>query len=587
MNQLFKISSLSAVFMLLVLAISSCKKDKDDGFPITNDLRVLKVKTGTQSLTSGATDVSVIAALELVFSHKLNTSALENGLTISPATDYTVSYDNTGSFATIAFPSPLEYETEYTIRLPQGSYGANGESSTEDFVFNFTTHPFTAPGITLSGSAPAFFEGETMTVTAELAFPIFEDVTLDLVFAGSATGNGDDYTVSATSMTIPAGSTTASIEITGLNDGDDEGAETIIITIANLVNAVEKQPQVLTLTLGDTPPALELKGVMSLKIGGTSTNGRAIHLRVLEDIADLSEFGVGIANNGGGSDGREIDFPAISVAAGDDILLVRDIDEAGLSAYFGSYINDFEHVIPADGLNFNGDDPFELYKNTSVIETYGDVELQGTGLEWEYTGSWAYKFNGIWEYSQGDCSANSTSLQDAACVYPFCAPLQLYGVLAILWDGSGTNGGKAVHVRANRPIADLSQYSLGVANNGGGTDGIEFTFPALSVNEGDHILVSREPATIAAYFGNCFNGYAEVIESDAMNQNGDDAIELFDGMDVIETFGDANVDGTGQFWDYAGSWGYRLKGVWSYGGVDCAAGSTATQSSACPYGFCQ
>lgn len=586
MNQLFKITALSRVAMLLVLAISSCKKDKDDGFPITNDLRVLKVNIGNEAVTSGAMDVSVIADIELVFSHGLNTGAFENALSISPAANPSFSYDNDNSFATLSFADPLEYDTEYTLRLPQGSYGAGGQASTEDFVFTFTTHPFTAPSITLMSSAPGFFEGQKDTITAKLSFPIFQDVTLDLAFAGSAL-LGTDYEVDASSLTIPAGSSTAIAVLTALDDGTDEGVETIIVTIANLMNAVENQPQMLNLTLGDQPPPVAFKGVMSLKIGGTDTNGRAIHLQALQDIADLSEFGIGIANNGGGSDGREIDFPAISVSAGDDILLVRDIDEAGLAAYFGNCFNDFEHVIPSDGLNFNGDDPFELYKGTAVIEVYGDVELSGAGLEWEWTGSWAYKFDGIWEYGQVDCSANSTSSQDAACVYPFCAPLQLYGALALLWDGSGTNGGKAVHVRANRAIADLSQYSLGVANNGGGTDGIEFTFPAMSVGEGDHILVAREPATVASYFGGCYDGFAEVIQSDAMNQNGDDAIELFDGMDVIETYGDANVDGTGATWDYAGSWAYRLNGVWTYGGVDCAAGSTSTQSSACPYGFCQ
>jgi hypothetical protein len=406
------------------------------------------------------------------------------------------------------------------------------------------------------------------------------------VFAGTATGNGTDYTVSAGSLSIPAGSTTASVELTALNDAEIEGVETISISLANLVNATENQPQMLNLTLGDAPPALILKGVMSLKIGGTATNGRAVHMRVLEDIADLSVYGLGIANNGGGSDGREIDFPAMSAAAGDDILLIRDADLAGVTTYFGACFSEFDLVIETGSLNFNGDDPFELYKNTTVIETYGDVELQGTGLEWEYTGSWAYKLKDTWEYGQVDCSANSTSLQDAACVYPFCFPLQLQGVSALLWDGSGTNGGKAVQVRVNRDIADLSQYSLGVANNGGGTDGIEYTFPAQAAQEGDHILVSREPTTIGAYLGTCYNRYAEVFQTDAMSQNGDDAIELFDGMTIIETYGDANVDGTGQTWDYEGSWAFKIGGIWTYGGTNCAAGSTSNQSSPCPYSFC-
>lgn len=587
MQRIFKIAPQPIILLLAVLAVFSCKKDNDDeGFPITNDLRVLKVNIGGDAVTSGLSDVSVAVQIELVFSHALNTTAFENALNISPSAEFSASYDDSGSFATISFDLPLQYETGYTLSLPKGAYGTNGEASLEDFSFTFTTRSFTAPNITLTSDVPGFFEGETITITAELSFPIFNDVTLDLVFSGTA-DNGVDYSASAPGMAIPAGSTVATVELAGLDDGEDEGSETINISIANLLNAVESQPQMLNLTLGDQPPPLEFKGAMSLKIGGTTTNGRAIHIRALQDIPDLSLYGIGIANNGGGTDGREIDFPATSAAAGDDILLVRDQDLAGLAAYFGDYFNDFEVVVETPDLNFNGDDPFELYKNATVIETYGDVELSGEGLEWEYTGSWAYKFNGFWEYGQVDCSANSTSLQDAACVYPFCAPLQLYGVMAILWDGSGTNGGKAVHIRANRSIADLGIYGLGTANNGGGTDGIEFNFPSMSVDEGGHLLVAREPATLAAYFGSCYNGYAQVFQSDAMNQNGDDAIELFQGADVIDTYGDANVDGTGQPWEYTGAWAYRISGVWAYGGIDCASGSTTTQASACPYGFCQ
>ena len=574
------------VVVLSILVFAACNKDDDDALPITNDLRVLKVNVDGSAATSGVEDVSVIAEVELVFSHGLNAAALEAALNISPDVTFTISYDNAGSFATISFAAPLEYATSYTLSLPKGTYGDAGESSTEDFNFTFTTRPFTAPGIELVSAAPSFFEGETLTVTAELSFSILNDVTFDLVYGGSAE-LGVDYLSGTSNLIIPAGSTSVSFEITSSPDGETEGEETINISLANLVNAENQQADGLTISLGDQPPAIALQGVMSLKINGTETNGRAVHLRVLEDIADLSVYGLGIANNGGGSDGREIDFTNASLLAGDDILLVRDVDAAGLSAYFGECYNEFELVIETPDLNFNGDDPFELYQDMTVIETYGDVELDGTDLEWEYTGSWAYKFNGAWEYAQVDCSANSTSLQDAACAYPFCVPLQMYGVLAIVWDGSGSNGGKAVHVRAHRDIADLSAYGLGTTNNGGGTDGIEFTFPSVSVSAGDHILIAREPATLAAYFGSCYDAYAQVFQSDAMNQNGDDGIELFLGMDVIETFGDADVDGTGQSWEYTGSWAYRLNGVFTNADLDCAATSTTTMSSGCPYSFCQ
>ena len=66
---------------------------------------------------------------------------------------------------------------------------------------------------------------------------------------------------------------------------------------------------------------------------------------------------------------------------------------------------------------------------------------------------------------------------------------------------SGGNDGKALHVIANADIANLSLYGIGVANNGGGTDGQEYTFPAVSVSAGDNILIARTPSAIASYLG--------------------------------------------------------------------------------------
>ena len=162
------------------------------------------------------------------------------------------------------------------------------------------------------------------------------------------------------------------------------------------------------------------------------------------------------------------------------------------------------------------------------------------------------------------------------------------GILALVWDGSGTNGGKAVHFKANKDIADLSIYGVGIANNGGGTDGVEYTFPAISVSEGDDILLAREQTTLAAYFGSCTDTFEHIFESNnSVSQNGDDAIELFKNEAVIETYGDADVDGTGFAWEYTGSWAFKINGTWTTGGIDCAAGSTSTQNSNCTYPQCE
>ena len=581
---------LSATFLgALILFSSSC--DDIVELPITNDLRVLQVKIGTNTITSGEIDLSVIPELQLVFSHGLNTAAFESALSISPAADFTVAYDATNSFATISFNPPLEYETAYVINLPVGTYGANNEASVEEFAFSFTTTAFVPPSVSISADMTSFFEGQTVTVIATLDRAILQEVTLDAAISGSAT-SGVDYTVDGTTFTIPIGQTSDTILVTSLNDGTLEGEETISIAIQNIVNAVAGMSTQVDLALSDQAPALELKGVMELDNFLASSGGRvrAIHVKVLENITDLSAYGVEIASNGAAPDPMDIDFtfPNVAATAGDNLFIVRDADEADAAAYFAGCYANFT-IFQTPSLSQNGDDAVLLYNNGVAIESFGEPGVDGTGTYWEYTDSWAYKLGDEWIYAGIGCVTNAgaaTTNDIADCKYPFCsAPLQLQGAGALLWTGSGTNGGKFVHVRANQDIADLSQYSIGVANNGGGTDGIEYTFPVMAVAEGEHILVAREPSTIASYFGNCYNDYAHVFQSDAMSQNGDDAIELFDGTTVIETYGDANVDGTGESWEYTGSWGYKI-GQFTYGGIGCAATSTSTQTSACPYGFC-
>ena len=85
-----------------------------------------------------------------------------------------------------------------------------------------------------------------------------------------------------------------------------------------------------------------------------------------------------------------------------------------------------------------------------------------------------------------------------------------------------------------------------------------------------------------------------LLGNNHISQNGDDAIELFYYGNVIETFGDINVDGTGTPWEYMDSWAYKdatgsvgfSGGNWIFGGVNCTDNSTTTHTSRCPYPLC-
>ena len=86
--------------------------------------------------------------------------------------------------------------------------------------------------------------------------------------------------------------------------------------------------------------------------------------------------------------------------------------------------------------------------------------------------------------------------------------LRLRGVMD--FDLFGSNG-KAFHLYAQQDISDLSVFGIGVANNGGGSDGQEQILPVMSVSEGDHILLALFPEAIASYLGNCYPNFDHVI----------------------------------------------------------------------------
>ena len=174
------------------------------------------------------------------------------------------------------------------------------------------------------------------------------------------------------------------------------------------------------------------------------------------------------------------------------------------------------------------------------------------------------------------------------------ASLELVGILDLDLPEGGSSG-KAIHLKANQYITNLSDYGIGIANNGGGTDGQEYDFPNIVLNSGDHIIVCRDTLAIKYYFSGC-NSFNFMIQDDSsvITQNGDDAIELYENSIVIETFGDVNIDGTGELWEYKDSWAYKIDTgsivfsgfSWITGGVDCTDFSVTSLSSNCPYPFC-
>ncbi len=346
------------------------------------------------------------------------------------------------------------------------------------------------------------------------------------------------------------------------------------------------------------PTALVISGVVDGPLSGGLP--KAVEFFAFDDIADLSTYGFGSANNGGGSDGEEFTFPAVAVSAGSYIYVASE--SAGFTSFFG-----FAPDYTSSAANINGDDAIELFQNGTVVDVFGDINVDGTGQPWEYLDGWAYRVDDTgpdgstfvlanWTFS-GPNALDGESTNDTASV-PF--PIGTFstgglgGIPELLISGvidGPLSGGlpKAVEFYAFGNISDLSAYGFGSANNGGGSDGEEFTFPAVSVSAGTFIFVASESTGFTTFFG-----FAPDYTSGAANINGDDAIELFKNGAVIDVFGDINVDGTGQPWEYLDGWAYRVSGTgpdgstfvlanWTFSGPNALDGETSNDTAASPF----
>jgi hypothetical protein len=161
-------------------------------------------------------------------------------------------------------------------------------------------------------------------------------------------------------------------------------------------------------------------------------------------------------------------------------------------------------------------------------------------------------------------------------------------VITAIFDGPLAGGlPKGIELYATADIADLSVFGIGSATNGGGTPGVEFTFPADAITAGTSFFVTSDAASAQSFFE---SSNANYNAGSAMSINGDDAIELFENGIVIDAVGDVNLDGTGTPWDYMDGYGVRNCGTgpdggtfvqenWTFSGINVFDGVTTVNSA--------
>ncbi|OZC03872.1 CHRD domain-containing protein [Rubricoccus marinus] len=118
--------------------------------------------------------------------------------------------------------------------------------------------------------------------------------------------------------------------------------------------------------------------------GGTP---KVLELYAINDIPDLSVYGVAVAANGNASSGApSFMLGADAASAGDYIYVATETEQ--FNNFFG-----FEPDYTGS-LFINGDDAVELYLNGAVVDVFGEVGVDGTGQPWEHLDGWAYRMDG-------------------------------------------------------------------------------------------------------------------------------------------------------------------------------------------------
>jgi len=181
---------------------------------------------------------------------------------------------------------------------------------------------------------------------------------------------------------------------------------------------------------------------------------------------DLDMWATGSANNGGGTDGPE---SLLTGFAADGTFVYVTSDAVQLNTYFGSQIPAGSPIFVDGGANINGDDAIELFKfdqlddmcvpvggTESVIDTLGEIDVDGTGTAWDHLDGWAYRNAGtgpdgaaftIGSWAFSGINANDGEVDNATATTPF--PI-----------GSYTNSEMPVHEVDCVPVPEPSALAL-------------------------------------------------------------------------------------------------------------------------------
>ncbi len=250
-------TSLNEGGLTLVPAPTNNANDPVDGlFTIQGNTPDVALSVSSASLSESGGTALVIATLTQTTSQTVTVNLTLSGTATNnvdysaSATAITIPAGQLSAAITVTGVNDATFEGNESLVIDIASATNANENGVQQQTITITDDD-SAPLVNLAVSPSSFFENDgTTTVTATLTNPSTQAVTINLAFSGTAT-SGVDYSASATTITIPAGSTAGSITLTGLNDFTFEGNESLVVDISNVTGGSENNTQQVTATITD------------------------------------------------------------------------------------------------------------------------------------------------------------------------------------------------------------------------------------------------------------------------------------------------------------------------------------------------
>ncbi|MBM4261636.1 MAG: DUF11 domain-containing protein [Deltaproteobacteria bacterium] len=349
--------------------------------------------SGVESVTTVNIPVSLSVATEPTVTIDF---AVTGGTATGSGTDYTLA-SGTLTFATgqttrniavtINNDSLDELDETIQITLSNPVNATLGAPTVHTYTI---TDDDAAPTVTLSISGAAMAEAAAAaTITATLSAVSGQDVTVNFGFSGTATLN-NDYTASASVITILAGATTGSITLTAIQDAIDEPSETIVVDIISATNATTLTPQQVTATIidDDAMPTvtLSIANASMAEASGVATVTAALSaVSSLDVTINLTFSGTATFNTDYSASSAVITIPGGGLTGGITLTAIQDtLNEANetIVVGIGSITNATELGTQQATATIVDDDAMPTVSlsiaGTSIAETGGIATVTAT-----------------------------------------------------------------------------------------------------------------------------------------------------------------------------------------------------------------